>query len=147
MKKKKQPIFDWDELTGTAICILKYNDNIFTGVACCHEDDLDMKSKKTGCEIALRRAEIDALKYYKNELQTSLKALNQLFYSMVQSNKFNENSYENKMLQRQIRLIQNDLDTTKEIIAQKQKSLKTYISEKDYFYKRIRKNREKAKSI
>lgn len=105
-----------------------------------------MKSEKTGCEIAFRRAKIHAMQDYKNELKIKLSALNQLYYSMKHSTHFNEKSYENKMLQRQIRLINLDLDTAKEIIANEQKSLKEYIDAKDSFYKNTRarrKNREK----
>lgn len=59
-----------------------------------------MMSEKTGCEIAFRRAKIEVLKSYRDELKIKLEALRQLYYSMNQSNKFNEKSYENKMLQR-----------------------------------------------
>ena len=48
------------------------------------------------------------------------------------------------MLQRQIRTINFDLATIKEIIASEQQNLKQYIEEKDKFYVKIRKNRNKA---
>lgn len=105
-----------------------------------------MKSEKTGCEIAFRRAKIYAMQDYRDELKIKLSALNQLYYSMKHSTHFNEKSYENKMLQRQIHLIKFDLDTAKEIIASEQKNLKEYIDAKDNFYKNTRtrrKNREK----
>lgn len=105
-----------------------------------------MKSEKTGCEIAFRRAKIHAMQDYKNELKIKLSALNQLYYSMKHSTHFDEKSYENKMLQRQIRLINLDLDTAKEIITTEQKNLKEYIDNKDNFYKNTRvrrKNKEK----
>ena len=47
------------------------------------------------------------------------------------------------MLQRQIRLYEDDLTTTKDIIATEQQMLNDYIEEKDKFYKRIRANRQK----
>ena len=98
-----------------------------------------MKSEKTGYEIAQRRAEINMLKsYISNELKPRLRALKQLYYSMNRNKKFNENSYENYMLQRQIHLIKNELDTTKEIIAELEEDLITYIDSKDKFYKKIR---------
>lgn len=104
-----------------------------------------MKSEKTGYEIAQRRAEINMLKsYISNELKPRLRALKQLYYSMNRNKKFNENSYENYMLQRQIHLIKNELDTTKEIIAELEEDLITYIDSKDKFYKKIRHMRQKG---
>lgn len=141
---KNEPIFTWDEITGTASCILSDGEKIFTGFANCHPEDNDMCSEKTGCEIALRRAKINALKDYRNEVKIRLSALNQLYYSMNRSKYFNKKSYENKMLQRQIRLTNFDLDTVKEMIVSEQQSLKSYIDEKDKFYNKTRLRRKKA---
>ncbi len=141
---KNEPIFNWDAETGTAACSLSDGKKIFTGLAQCHPDDIDMASEKTGCEIAFKRAKINALREYRDELKASLKALNQFYYSINKSKQFNEKSYENRMLQRQIRTINFDLATTKEIIASEQQNLRQYIEEKDKFYVKIRKNRNKA---
>ena len=141
---KNQPIFNWDEEAGVASCIFSDGEKVYTGFAQCHPDDMDMSSEKTGCEIALRRAKINALRGYRDELKTALKTLNQLYYSMNKSKRFNEKSYENKMLQRQIRQISFDLDTTKEMIAGEKLSLNAYIKSKDVFYVQTRKRRQKA---
>lgn len=143
---KNIPTFHWNEDLGVATCIVSDGHKTYIGTAKCHSDDLDMMSEKTGCEIALRRAKIKALKDYRNELKIGLRALNQLYYSMAHSTHFNEKSYENKMLQRQIRQINFDLTTTKEIIATEEQSLKTYLTEKDKFYNKIRSMRHKDKS-
>ena len=143
---KHEPIFNWDENAGVASCILSDGEKVFTGFAQCHPDDKDMSSEKTGCEIAFRRARINALRGYRDELKIKLKALNQLFYSMNRSNRFNEKSYENKMLQRQIRMIDFDLTTTKEMIATEEQNLRQYLSDKDKFYTKTRIRRiERAK--
>ena len=63
---------------------------------------------------------------------------------MNKSQRFNAKSYENKMLQRQIRQINFDLDTTKEMIATEEQNLRTYIADKDKFYQKVRFNRQKA---
>lgn len=47
---------------------------------------------------------------------------------MNKSKKFNEKSYENKMLQRQIQQIKFDLDTANSSLVEVRKNLKTYIS-------------------
>ena len=141
---KNAPIFNWDAEASIASCILSDGEKIFTGFAQCHPDDMDMSSEKTGCEIALRRAKINALRGYRDELKIKLSALNQLYYSMNTSKHFNAKSYENKMLQRQIRQINFDLATTKEMIATEQQNLIAYIKSKDVFYTQTRKRRQKA---
>lgn len=144
--KKNKPIFTYDEESRISSCILTDGEKIFTGIATCHPQDQDMQNEKTGCEIAFRRAKINALRSYRDELKTKLSALNQLYYAINQSKQFNENSYENKMLQRQIRMTKFDLDTIKEMIVSEQQSLQTYFKEKGDFYKKIRANRAKAKT-
>ena len=141
---KHDPIFNWDENTGVSSCILSDGEKVYTGFAQCHPDDEDMKGQKTGCEIAFRRARINALRGYRDELKTQLKALNQLFYSINKSKKFNSKSYENRMLQRQIRMINFDLTTTKEMIVSEEQNLRAYIKSKDVFYTQTRKRRQKA---
>ena len=60
-----------------------------------------MLSEKTGNEIAYSRALIEAYNYRRNcIIKPGLKALNQLYYSMKHSKKFNKKSYEMKMLYR-----------------------------------------------
>lgn len=141
---KNEPIFNWDEEAGIASCILSDGEKVYTGFAQCHPDDEDMKGQKTGCEIAFRRARINALRGYRDELKIRLSTLNQLYHSMNISYRFNEKSYENKMLQRQIRQINFDLATAKEMIATEQENLRTYIKEKDEFYTKTRMRRNKA---
>ena len=135
---KNEPIFSWEEERGIASCILSDGEKIYTGFAQCHPDDEDMKGQKTGCEIAFRRARINALRGYRDELKIKLAVLNQLYHSMDMSHRFNPKSYENKMLQRQIRMTNFDLDTTKEMIATEKQNLNTYIKEKDDFYRKTR---------
>lgn len=141
---KNEPIFTWNEVLGKASCILSDGEKIYTGFAQSHPDDSDMANEKTGCEIAFRRARINALRGYRDELKIKLSALNQLYHSMNMSYRFNEKSYENKMLQRQIRQINFDLATAKEMIATEQENLRTYIKEKDEFYTKTRMRRNKA---
>lgn len=141
---KNQPIFEWDEDLGLASCILTDGENVFYGSAQCHSADLDMMTEKTGCEIAFRRARIESIKYYRDQCKTKLAAVNQLYYSINKSKKFNSKSYESRMLRRQIRMYESDLAMAKEMLVHQQQSLIQYIKEKDEFYKKIRANRAKA---
>ena len=128
---------------GVTECYIQYNNYVAFGVAKCHPEDADMQNENTGCEIAMRRATIMLYKHHRDMLKSQLQALNQLYYSMNKSKRFNPKSYENVMLQRQINLIKTDLDTIKEMIIETQNSLKEYIQLKDDFYVAIRKNRVK----
>lgn len=143
---KNAPIFEWDQETGQAMAVLFDGKNTFVGTASCCPEDTDMKSEKTGCTIALYRAEIEYYMHIRdNVLQPQLSALQQLYYSMNRSKNFDPKSYENIMLQRQIRQKQFDLETIKELLTTKRETLRTYISEKDKIYKKIRANREGQK--
>lgn len=135
---KYEPIFTWDEETKTASCLLEEGGKTFIGMAHCHPEDEDFASEKTGCEIAFMRAKIKVLKNIRDELKISLKTLKDLYHSMNMSHRFNEKSYENKMLQRKTREINFDLDTTKEIIATEEQKLREYIEKKENFYKKTR---------
>lgn len=138
-----KPIYSWDEVSGTASCILTYDQKQFVGTAKCHPDDKDMMNANTGYEIATRRASIQVYRYHRDTLKSQLQVLNQLYYAMSTSKHFNPKSYENRMLQKQINLIKTDLNTIKEMIVETQNSLKEYIKLKDDFYVAIRKNRAK----
>ena len=141
---KRQTNFSWNEEDRIMHCYItnKYGQT-FTGIAACHPDDIDMMSEKTGGEIAFRRAKINELRGIRDtDLKPRLAALKQLYYSMNRSAKFNENSYENRMLQRQIRLTNFDLTTINEKLAYERQNLKELIAKKDALYKQIRKNRE-----
>lgn len=143
MKLDITPIFEWTK-DGYTTCIIKSANSSreFIGEARCHPDDADMMSQKTGYEIAFQRAKIQAIRAYRDELKAQLRALNQLYYSMNKSKRFNEKSYENRMLQRQIRMTNFDLATIREDLATEEQNLRTYIEEKEKFYKRIRHNRK-----
>ena len=138
----KEPIFKYED--GHAICIAedKYG-RVFKGVATCHEDDKEFESQLTGYTIAEYRAQIAAAKTYRNDLRMKLSALKQLYYSMKQSTHFNPESYENKMLQRQIRLTENDLSIAKHQIAVLKVELYEYLLDKKDFHEALRKTREK----
>lgn len=137
-----EPLFAWDNENGTASCILTDGNKQYIGVAFCHEDDRDMMSEKTGSEIAFRRAKIDVLRAYREEVKSSLKALRNFYYSINSSNKYNKDSYEAKMLKRQITLREKDLKFAKELIAQERSDLHKFITDKDEFYKKIRARRD-----
>lgn len=101
-----------------------------------------MKSKKVGELIATTRAKIKYLAHIKeNELKPSLHSLKQLYYSMNKSKYFNPKSYENKMLQRQIKMYELDIIAINDVIKINKNELRNYIENKELLYQKIRKHR------
>ena len=143
----KEPIFTWHEQAGTATCEIKYKGQIFIGGAFCHPDDKDMMNRRTGEEIAYRRAKIKMLCCIRdNEVKPALAALEHLQACMIHSKHYDENSYENYMLRKSIQRYKNDLTTIKEMLAEERVGLKLFLTQKDAYYKQIRARRQKANS-
>lgn len=135
--------FSWNEKEGHAICAINApNGHRYIGEAWCNSIDHDMMNEATGCNIAQMRATIKMYQGWRNEYKIRLDALNEVYYCMKHSTHFNPKSYENRMLQRKIKAQQENISTLNEYINDLRKDIKSYIDEKDMFYKRIRNNRE-----
>ena len=144
----KQPLYEWDETIGSAYCTIYYKNVEFKGVAICHENDEDMKSKLTGQIIAEMRATILLLQHIRdNEIKPQLQALKQFYYSINRSKHYNKKSYENKMLYRQIKKLEKDLQDVKLELSLTREDLKKYIDDKESIYQVIRDRRAKAENI
>lgn len=136
----KEPIFYYKD--GYAKCVAEDDmGRVFMGEAWCADEDKDFESMIMGSTIAEMRAQIAAAKTYRDDLKIKLSALNQLYYSMKHSKQFNPKSYENKMLHRQIKLIEGDLEIAKHQLAILKLDLFEYINDKDTYHQRIRKMR------
>lgn len=145
----KKAKFDWDPDIRMATCEIDMKDDgVFIGTAFCHEDDMDMCSELTGQTIAYFRASIAYYKFLKNNrIKPGLKALNQAYYSMNRSKKFNPDAYETKLLLSQINIYKADLEGIKEAINILEKDLKAYIDVKDEKYKKMRLWRQGSKEL
>lgn len=136
---KNTPYIEWDDQHKVATCILYYKNKVFYGMATCHPDDMDFANEKTGEHIAYLRAMIEALIWERDcEIKPALAGLKQAFYSMNRSKKFNEKSYEAKMLYHQILIKQDDLEQIKLLIDKYKLELHDFIAKKDIFYKQLR---------
>ena len=142
-KKDLTPQFTWDTETGMATCILTDGKSVYVGSAKCCYKDKDMQNEKTGCEIALMRAEINYFQSIKdNELIPALNALKGIQFSL---NQCETDSKSKSIVQKKIHKIKNDLAVVRYLLIEKEQSLTDYIAAKDTFYKQIRKNRKKGK--
>lgn len=142
----KDPLYTFDDDTGTASCIIEYDGLPFCGVASCHEHDMDMCSPKVGTYIAELRAKIKFLQYQKRLEKAKLGALKQLYFSMNRSKDFNPKSYEARTLFRQIKRAETDIKNTNIMIEEYKIEIKRYIDTKDIFYKEVRKHRTEDKN-
>jgi hypothetical protein len=145
--KKEKVSYEYDAENGVAFCYIEEFGQTFVGAACCHDDDRDMMSERTGCEIANRRAYIDLLKYEKDcIIAPALKALKQLYYSLNTNKNFNRKSLEAKRIYRHIRMYENELAVIKAELASEKQGLKDYIAGKEKFYQRHRSLAAKAEN-
>ncbi len=136
----KEPKFTYEN--GHAVCeTVDSMGRIIRGEAWCAEEDKEFENSLTGSSIAEMRAQIAAAKMYRDDLKIKLSALNQLLYSMNQSNKFRPKGYEATMLYHQIYLTKNDLEIAKHQLAILKLELYDYINDKETLYQKIRKNR------
>ena len=124
---------------GSATYTMIYKGHEFTGHAKCHPDDEDMISERVGLTIAETRAAIEVVRFIKEfEIKPQLKVLKHLYANMRTSKYYNPNSYEAKMLRSQIRVIERELTTINNQLADERKFLKDYIDGKDKLYQRLR---------
>lgn len=137
----KEPIFTYKD--GYARCVAEDEmGRKFIGEAWCSEEDKDFESMIIGSTIAEMRAQIAAATTYRNDLRIRLAALKQLYYSMKHSRQFNPKSYENRMLYRQMKLIESDLSIAIHQLAVLKLDLHEYINDKDEVHKRLREARK-----
>lgn len=135
-------IYSFNKETGAATVEIISGDLGFVGMACCHDDDMDFMSEKTGLQIAEVRAEIDFLRHIRdNELIPAIKALQHLQDTMKTSKHYNKDSYEATMLRRQIAIKKNELVAVKEEIARSRQFLTAYIHGKEELYTKLRKGK------
>ena len=143
----KRPIFEWNADIGAATCFLEDKEgNVFYGSAFCHDDDEEFQSEKTGCTIALARATIDYLRWYRDQLRTELKTLRHFYSIIEQASDFDAKAKIPRMLRRQIHLKEDELDLVRSEIVTEQKELKQFIDDKDLFYRRMRYIRQEDKN-
>ena len=129
----------YEYLLGQSMCTIKYKGKEFMGIANCHPDDMDFESERVGMTIAETRANIKVLCFMRDcEIKPQLKSLNHLYSNIKTSKYFNPNSYESKMLLKQIKSIKKELDIINNALVDERRFIKDYINGKDKLYKKLR---------
>lgn len=141
--------FAYAEETGVTTCVLQDTKrNIYTGEARCHPDDVDMKNKMTGSEIAYRRAYINFLKHVRDtEFVPQLAVLKHTYSCMEQAFDFNPKDNNARLMRRAIDNYSAAVDMIRAAIRDERNDLHTYMTDKAKLYKQIRARRaEQAKN-
>jgi hypothetical protein len=126
-------------------CVIKHPTNgmSFIGKARCHPEDRDFESEKTGYIIAQCRAQIKALKHYKNfYLQPQLEILKSLYCDINKNKEFNEHSNSSRKIRRYIYSTEAEIEEIKNDIQQTNELLKSFLEQKDILRHKIRMKRE-----
>lgn len=127
---------------GHSYFIIKYKGKEFLGKAKCHIEDMDMESERIGLTIAEIRAQIKMLCFIRdNEIKPKLKALSHLQNNIQMSKYHNPNSHETQMLNRQVRIAQEELAAVNNEIADSRKFLNDYIQGKEKLWQKIRRTK------
>ena len=100
--------------SGHAKATLLLNGRKFIGEAHLHPEDVSIESQRSGYTLAEMRAGIKVLQHHiQNELKPALKALKHLNCCIQQSKSYNPKSYEARMLTRNLRLLDEELQDCK----------------------------------
>jgi len=130
--KDKNFISVWDDEHKYARVVISHpGGKKYLGLAHCHPDDFDVCSRLVGETIATKRALIEALKDYQKDCKKELKALQNFYYTVNKSKKYNRNGYMEKMLYRRMMQFEYDIENIGIMIKEVQVQLKYYIEQKD----------------
>ena len=143
----KEPIYSsdfiWDNDKRICTCVLTYDGHDFMGTATCHPEDEDFRNTLVGESISYTRAFIAALRYIKHtEVDIPYLALKNLYKNMQTSHRFNEASFEARMMRGELKRYEDAAAIMKATIKSSKDGLTDYINEKDAYYKAIREKRK-----
>lgn len=142
---KRKEEFWYNEDLHTCTCTITTNFGEFIGKAFCHPDDLDMKSQRTGEQIAYHRALIEMLKYERDcILIPQIKVLEHVQSILNSKKKIAESDlYAATTLKRQLTNLKFELQIIRDNIESERERLREYISKKEEMYQRIRAKQNK----
>lgn len=135
MSYKVNTFWDEDKKVSKTIIIDTTRNKKYEGIAKCSPEDSFYVEEYVGQTISEMRAKIEMLKDIRdNEILPQIKILEHIYTNMNTSAKFNPNSYEAKMLRRQLSIKKGNLEAVVSLID----SSKIYIYEYLDIYRRTK---------
>lgn len=135
--------FSYDPETHTTTCKRLIHNKAYIGQARCHPNDYEFESKLVGEHYAYTRSMVQELCENRDALVAELKALRHLYNILEQNPRVHYDSIECYTIRRQMKLLERDIDDTKQLIRVTKKDMREMIAAKDAFYDKVRALRKK----
>jgi len=104
---------DYNENTGISMIKLSTDIGIFEGYAKLHPEDAEIASRFAGCRYAEMRAGIKYMKAKARISKYTLDYLNKIYKNLKQMKSFDENYKGAKLLEKEIYLLEDEVETFK----------------------------------
>ncbi len=104
---------DYNEDTGISTVKLSTDIGIFEGYAKLHPEDKDIASRFAGCRYAEMRAGIKYMKAKARETKQVLDSLTKIYKNLKQMNSFDKNFKGVKLFEKEIYLLEDEVETFK----------------------------------
>ena len=102
---------DYNEETGLSTVTIATDLGFITGYASLHPDDAEIASHFAGCRYAEMRAGIKYMKEKVKVAKYALKPLKRLYNNLSQMNSFDKNNKGVKMLEKEIYMLEDEIET------------------------------------
>lgn len=128
----------YDSGTHTTTCVCRGKHKTYVGTSQCHEHDYEFESKLVGQEIALTRAAIQEIIDARDDAHQRVIALRHVYDILDQNEKVDNNSFECRMIKRQLTIQENELAALKEVLKDMRSDLNDTIKQKETLYKKLK---------
>ena len=133
--------FTYDTDKHLTTCTRNVHNRLYIGHSQCHPHDYDFESKLVGQHYAYTRSMIREMCALRDDYKTQLKMLKHVYNIYEQNDDIAIDSVECKVMRRQMRLLERDIQEMKELISTTRKDLRTTMLEKDKLYDKLRAKR------
>ena len=133
--------FTYDTDKHLTTCTRNVHNRLYIGHSQCHPHDYDFESKLVGQHYAYTRSMIREMCALRDDYKTQLKMLKHVYNIYEQNDDIDIDSVECKVMRRQMRLLERDIQEMKELISTTREDLRTTMLEKDKLYDKLRAKR------
>lgn len=136
---------DYNENTGLSSVTISTDLGEFTGYSKLHPEDVEIASKYAGCRYAEMRAGIKYMKAKARISKYTLDYLNKIYKNLKQMKSFDENYKGAKLLEKEIYLLEDEVETFKTNAKTLQERLDKAIDTRPNIIKDLHKKKEDNK--